>query len=145
MMVNHYAVLNLANFSNISEVKKRFRVLALKYHPDRCNLPNAAQIFIEINEAYRILSNENSKKAFDEVLSNHLNNKVKISSIYQKEYEKYQNDARDFAYQNSKLSFQKFKEKMIDNLFIVYDSVIIIAKVLFYIALIGCIIWFYTL
>ena len=55
-MENHYlATLNLAPGATEQDIKRAYRRLARKYHPDRSSAPNAAARFIEITEAYRFL------------------------------------------------------------------------------------------
>lgn len=52
------------------ELKKAFRVLAKKYHPDRNNGDEESlRKFQEANEAYETLSNESLRKKYDEKLN----------------------------------------------------------------------------
>uniref|UniRef100_UPI00132F8C04 DnaJ domain-containing protein n=1 Tax=Mycoplasmoides pneumoniae TaxID=2104 RepID=UPI00132F8C04 len=54
---DYYEVLGLSRDADDNDIKKAFRKLAKKYHPDRNKAPDAAQIFAEINEANEVLSN----------------------------------------------------------------------------------------
>ena len=45
------------------EIKKSYRKLALKYHPDKCN--GKDEKFKEINEVYSVLSNDEKRKLYD--------------------------------------------------------------------------------
>jgi tetratricopeptide (TPR) repeat protein len=69
-MKNYYEILGLENFAGIAEVKKAFKQLALLYHPDRNpNNKEAEEQFKLINEAHRVLSNEDSKGGYDWLLT----------------------------------------------------------------------------
>ncbi|KAG8193554.1 hypothetical protein JTE90_003763 [Oedothorax gibbosus] len=61
-----YQILELPKTSTKDEIKKKYRQLALKYHPDK-NLddPLAADKFKEINRAHTILSDETKKNIYD--------------------------------------------------------------------------------
>ena len=49
------------------EIKKRFRALALKYHPDKNRSSDAHQRFIVINEAYQFLIDPQKRKLYDDL------------------------------------------------------------------------------
>ena len=53
-----YKILELGITATIGQVKKRFRVLALKWHPDRnkTNKTQAEQMFVKINKAYETIT-----------------------------------------------------------------------------------------
>jgi curved DNA-binding protein len=63
---DYYAILGVKKTANISEIKKNFRQLALKYHPDRNQGNKAAESkFKEISEAYDVLSDEDKRAKYD--------------------------------------------------------------------------------
>jgi molecular chaperone DnaJ len=62
-----YEILEVANTASDAEIKKSFRRLAMKYHPDR-NPDNAESeaSFKEAKEAFEVLSNPNKRAAYDQ-------------------------------------------------------------------------------
>ncbi len=54
-MKNYYAVLGVSKGADKDEIKKAYRKLAKKFHPDKNKSKNAAQKFREITEAYAVL------------------------------------------------------------------------------------------
>ena len=64
---DYYEILNLSKNASESEIKKAYRKLAIKYHPDK-NPGNkeAEQSFKEAAEAYEILSNSQKKQQYDQ-------------------------------------------------------------------------------
>ena len=62
---DYYDVLGVAKNSSKDEIKKAFRGLARKYHPDVSEEPDAETKFKEINEAYEILSDDNKRQRYD--------------------------------------------------------------------------------
>ena len=64
---DYYAVLGLEKGSSDDEIKRAFRKLAIKYHPDK-NQGNkeAEEKFKDINEAYQILSDPEKKARYDQ-------------------------------------------------------------------------------
>ncbi len=55
----YYKILGLQKNASEKEVKKRYRTLVMKYHPDRNSDPKAQELFIRITEAYDIIQDEN--------------------------------------------------------------------------------------
>lgn len=65
-MRDPYDVLAVAKSASAAEIKKAYRQLAKKFHPDRNkNDPKAAARFAEINAAYEIVGDEDKKAKFD--------------------------------------------------------------------------------
>ncbi|KAM9973243.1 hypothetical protein ACTFIR_012619 [Dictyostelium discoideum] len=58
-----YEILGIEKTDNASEIKQAYKVLALKYHPDKN--PHGVDKFQEINKAYQILSNPDTKLFYD--------------------------------------------------------------------------------
>jgi DnaJ-class molecular chaperone len=62
-----YAVLGVARDADAAAIKKAYRALAQKYHPDRnANDPSAEERFKEVSAAYAVLSDEKRRAAYDE-------------------------------------------------------------------------------
>ena len=64
-MPNHYEVLGVSKDAKETEIKKAYRSLSLKYHPDRNSSEEAITKIQEINEAYEILSDESKRNHYD--------------------------------------------------------------------------------
>lgn len=62
--MNYYKTLELENNATHDEIKKSYRKLSLKYHPDR-NVGTDNKKIQEINEAYETLSDPQKKQAYD--------------------------------------------------------------------------------
>ena len=67
---NYYEMLGVNKNASSNEIKKAYRTLAIKYHPDR-NLGNKAaeEKFKDINEAYEILSDQTRRVQYDQSIS----------------------------------------------------------------------------
>jgi molecular chaperone DnaJ len=63
---DYYDVLGVPKTASASEIKKAYRKLAMKYHPDVNKEEGAEDKFKEINEAYEVLSDEDKKKKYDQ-------------------------------------------------------------------------------
>ena len=61
-MKDYYKILDVAKGASQDEIKKAFRKLAHKYHPDR---GGDEKKFKEINEAYQTLSDKNKRAQYD--------------------------------------------------------------------------------
>ncbi|MBT3657406.1 MAG: DnaJ domain-containing protein [Euryarchaeota archaeon] len=62
---DYYEVLGVAKEADATELKKAFRSLARKYHPDKNDAPDADEKFKEIQEAYAVLSDNDKRRNYD--------------------------------------------------------------------------------
>jgi molecular chaperone DnaJ len=100
---DYYNVLGISETADQETVKKAFRRLAKKYHPDINNAPEAADKFKEINEAYQILSDTEKRKKYDE-------------------YKKYGSPGGNFDGRNFSDLFGGFQSGRVDDLTDIFSS-----------------------
>ncbi|BEQ13305.1 DnaJ C-terminal domain-containing protein [Desulfoferula mesophila] len=84
MAKDYYKVLGVDKSASAEEIKKAYRKLALKYHPDRNKGDKEAEDkFKEINEAYAVLSDPKKKKEFDTYGSSGFKQRYSQEDIFQ--------------------------------------------------------------
>ncbi len=65
-MEDLYSILEVSREASADEIKKAYRNLAFKYHPDRnAGDKNAEEKFKQINEAYSVLGDETKRRQYD--------------------------------------------------------------------------------
>lgn len=62
---NYYETLNVERTATDSQIKKSFRSLAVRYHPDKNKSADAETTFREIAEAYSVLSDKERRRLYD--------------------------------------------------------------------------------
>ena len=64
-MRDYYDILGVKKNASQDEIKKAYRDLAMKYHPDRNKSKESEEKFKEINTAYAVLSDPEKRKTYD--------------------------------------------------------------------------------
>lgn len=63
---DYYEVLGVVREAGEKEIKSAYRKLAMKYHPDKSDAPDAEDRFKEISEAYAVLSDPDKRRQYDQ-------------------------------------------------------------------------------
>jgi hypothetical protein len=79
---DHYETLQLSRNANLDMIQRVFRILAQRYHPDNQETGNP-ELFREIVEAHRVLSDPERRAAYDAQLNTHTQNRFKIFETWQ--------------------------------------------------------------
>lgn len=66
MAQDFYKTLGISKDASSEEIKKAYRKLALKYHPDRGGGEEASKEFKKVNEAYQVLSDPQKRSQYDQ-------------------------------------------------------------------------------
>lgn len=107
---DYYKILGLeSNKVNIEEIKNAFREQAKKYHPDINSKESAEERFKDINEAYRVLSDNHSRRKYDRIWYSHVGKK--IDKQKQKEEREVSPDLFTLLFGNIKLSKKEQKQE----------------------------------
>jgi DnaJ-class molecular chaperone len=69
-MTDYYEILGVKKDASLAEIKKAYRTLSLKYHPDKNQDANSSDTFAKISSAYEILGDEDKRANYDMSRSN---------------------------------------------------------------------------
>ncbi len=80
---DYYEVLGVTKSASIDELKRQYRKLALKFHPDRNQHADTQEHFKEISEAYAILSDTRKRQLYDSYGHAGVNGQYSNQDIFQ--------------------------------------------------------------
>ncbi|MBU3658339.1 MAG: J domain-containing protein [Flavobacteriales bacterium] len=106
-MKDYYKILKIDCKATERDIKKAYRNLAMKWHPDINKNPSAHSIFIEINEAYEILINPKKRAEYDLIFSE------KQHTNTSNEFKSWQEEAQKKANSYATMTIEDFKNKII--------------------------------
>jgi|SRR5690606_7717882 len=121
-MINYYQILSINKNSSQDEIKKAYRQAALFWHPDKNKTSNAHEKFVQISEAYEILSNVEKRQLYDKIYSEYFDKKsdIQVSQVKKEEPKKsYASKAEYAQYEEwvkeAKTKAQNIAFKSLDN------------------------------
>lgn len=82
MPKDYYVVLGVHTTADLSRIKKAYRTVAKKHHPDVSHAPESAERFREVKEAYETLSDESKRRRYDQELARQ-GSRLSISKVSQ--------------------------------------------------------------
>lgn len=109
----YYAILGVSQSANFQEIKKSYRKLAKKYHPDKNKSPLAEETIKKINEAFEILSDRRKRKQYD----------LEASNIYDANDSTYEEKEENLSDQMQRNSYNFSKTESTSNLG--YDNLLL--------------------
>ena len=65
MGTDYYQLLDIPRDADAEQIKKAYRVVAMRYHPDRNKEPDAEERFKEVTEAYEVLRDSERRELYD--------------------------------------------------------------------------------
>lgn len=63
--LSYYAILGVPKDASATDIKKGYRTMALKLHPDHNNSPTAKEDFQQLTKVYQVLCDENKRRMYD--------------------------------------------------------------------------------
>ncbi|XP_020253776.1 NAD(P)H-quinone oxidoreductase subunit T, chloroplastic [Asparagus officinalis] len=138
-----YQFLGVSADADVEEIKAAYRKLSKEYHPDTTSLPlkTASEKFMQLREAYNVLSNENSRQFYDWTLAQEAESmraqrmRMRIEDPYEQDLRNWESipDTVDrLGGKNMKLSDQAMTALTIDVVIIVFSIISVIVYVLFF-------------
>jgi DnaJ-class molecular chaperone len=109
MLPDYYFILEIIYPSNQIEIKKNYRRLAKKWHPDINHSVDATEKMKTITEAYYVLSNVRSKQLYDEHYAQVYGNKQKTENKQQTK-----NRTQDFKQDSKTSAFDTTTDELFD-------------------------------
>ena len=95
MIKDYYKILKVDRQSTDIEIKKSYRDLAIRLHPDKNNSDSAHDDFVELNEAFQILSDEKKRDKYNLLYDHYIDQSAGgLNSVSKEEFETIRREAR---------------------------------------------------
>jgi curved DNA-binding protein CbpA len=117
MLEEYFKILGLPRKAKPEEIKKAYRFLAKKYHPDVSKEPDATKKFLEITEAYEILSNQKVLETL-RIISENEEERKRNYEYYKKVAKEKARQAAEMRYEYLRKEHEAFQESGMYDLFL---------------------------
>lgn len=122
-MANYYEILEVAPTATDADLRKAYKKLSLKWHPDKNNNSDeATNRFKQISEAYQVLSDAKQRQAFDRKLRNEERSKAWKNNNSTRRTTTNENDPFAAPFFKFKSAHTMFKDIFKDDDFFKFDS-----------------------
>lgn len=114
-MKDYYKILGLTKGVSSDSIRQRFKELAFDNHPDVSEHKNAPEIFIEIYEAYHILSDPDKKPGYDLLYDKYFNNfknQLPDEEFLNDDIRKLSVSLRETAQQKAQVTYKDFIKEL---------------------------------
>lgn len=117
MIKDYYKILLVDRNSTNIEIKKSYRDLAIQLHPDRNKAETAHEDFVELNEAFQVLSDEAKRKKYDLLYDHYINqSSAGLKSAAKEEFESIRKEARKESEKISDSNFYLFTTEILSDM-----------------------------
>jgi len=105
---NFYQLLGLNHDAGTKDVKRAYRSMAKKYHPDLSDEPQASTKFKEIHDAYEILVDPYKRRVYNSVIDQNSSVKAYYDHLYRQEMKRRQQNR---ARKRAAYAYYKYRER----------------------------------
>ncbi|NNE55300.1 MAG: J domain-containing protein [Flavobacteriales bacterium] len=112
-MKNYYDILELDTEASMDQIKKAYRLLAKRFHPDSAHPLSSEARFIEVNEAYEFLMDAGRREAYRRSRKISEEEARRREEVYRQWVQNQQEKARARAHKHSRESLDDFTESRI--------------------------------
>ena len=126
---DYYKILGVDRKANILEIKKSYRQIAFKYHPDKNKDTKAQKSFIEITEAYEVLKDPSKREIYDQ--SRNLSSEQKEENPFNRQQKQWTENGYEKAKEYSNMEFDIFLKKILGEVKAVTNNSLSIIMTLF--------------
>ncbi|AYN05485.1 J domain-containing protein [Flavobacterium sp. 140616W15] len=117
-MENYYKILDINPLASFTDIKKAYRTLAVKYHPDKSKNEETTKLFITITEAYEVLKDSDKRKEYDILYRNIFEKKSTTTEQYKATEETWKAHGEFKAKQYASMGYEEFAKRAFDEILI---------------------------
>ncbi|NPA46942.1 MAG: J domain-containing protein [Chlorobi bacterium] len=114
---DYYRILDIPPDATPADIKKAYRRMALRFHPDRNKQPGAARIFISVREAYEILIDPEKRAYYDRQYAQYYGQHAGRSATGENNpFYEWSMNAREKAARDARTPYSAFERKLLHEL-----------------------------